>query len=111
MSTAPVPRQPPHPQSPAPPDPPPAVPRASEATRLLCAGTYQDATYRDRVIEELYLKEHRIAAPALGHDAARVLAHALRARREELGWSAAVLALRSEEHTSELQSREKLVCR
>src|SRR5690606_10035479 len=93
MSTAPVPRQPPHPQSPAPPDPPPAVPRASEATRLLCAGTYQDATYRDRVIEELYLKEHRIAAPALGHDAARVLAHALRARREELGWSAAVLAL------------------
>lgn len=93
MSTAPVPRQPPHPQSPAPPDPPPAVPRASEATRLLCAGTYRDATYRDRVIEELYLKEHRIAAPALGHEAARVLAHALRARREELGWSAAVLAL------------------
>ncbi|WP_432057674.1 hypothetical protein [Streptomyces sp. bgisy022] len=93
MSTAPVPRQPPHPRSPAPPDPPPVPPHSSEATRLMCAGTYQDAAYRRRVIDELYVKEHHIAATALGHDAARVLAHALRARREHLKWSAAVLAL------------------
>ncbi|MEV7285320.1 hypothetical protein AB0O01_12275 [Streptomyces sp. NPDC093252] len=73
--------------------PPPVPPRASEATRLLCAGTYLNATYRDRVIEELYLNEQRIAPPALGHDAARVLAHALRARRLELTWAAAIVAL------------------
>ncbi|MFE5139734.1 hypothetical protein ACFRDV_18975 [Streptomyces fagopyri] len=68
-------------------------PGASEATRLLCAGTYLDAGYRDAVIEELYVREERLAAPSLGYDAARVLAHALRARRLELGWAAAVLGL------------------
>ena len=72
----------------------PAVPSgASEATRLLCAGTYLDGTYRDAVIDELYVHEERIAAPALGCDAARVLAHALRARRIELGWAALILGL------------------
>ncbi|MPY46883.1 hypothetical protein FNH04_45435, partial [Streptomyces phyllanthi] len=69
------------------PDEPLAPPGASEATRLMCAGTYLDAAYRDAVIEELYVREERIAAPSLGHDAARVLAHALRARRIELGWA------------------------
>nr|WP_238431729.1 hypothetical protein [Streptomyces cavernae] len=68
-------------------------PGASEATRLLCAGTYLDAAYRDAVIEELYVHEERIAAPSLGCDAARVLAHALRARRIELGWAAVILGL------------------
>ncbi|WP_329527182.1 hypothetical protein [Streptomyces sp. NBC_01462] len=68
-------------------------PGASEATRLLCAGTYLDAGYRDAVIEELYVHEERLAAPSLGHDAARVLAHALRARRLEVGWAAAILGL------------------
>lgn len=68
-------------------------PGASEATRLLCAGTYLDADFRDAVIEELYVHEERLAAPSLGHDAARVLAHALRARRLELGWAAGILAL------------------
>ncbi|MEK2475987.1 hypothetical protein [Streptomyces noursei] len=66
-------------------------PGASEATRLLCAGTYLDETFRDAVIDELYVHEERFAAPSLGIDAARVLAHALRARRLELGWSAAIL--------------------
>ncbi|WP_069816042.1 hypothetical protein [Streptomyces sp. TP-A0874] len=69
------------------------APYASEATRLLCAGTYLDAEYRDRVIGELYLMEHRVAAPSLGFDAARVLAHALRARRVELVWACGVLGL------------------
>ncbi|MFE7855148.1 hypothetical protein [Streptomyces sp. NPDC057403] len=93
MSTAYVPQQPqpttPTAASPAPPTPP----HASEATRLLCAGTYLDSGYRDRVIEELHLNEQRIVAPSLGFDAARVLAHALRARRHELLWAGAIIGL------------------
>ncbi|MFF8398679.1 hypothetical protein [Streptomyces sp. NPDC016172] len=75
------------------PDEPPVPPGASEATRLMCAGTYSDAAYRDAVIDELYVHEERIVANSLGFDAARVLAHALRARRMELGWAGAILAL------------------
>ncbi|MBD0710966.1 MULTISPECIES: hypothetical protein [unclassified Streptomyces] len=82
---------------PAPPGAPPAVPgrdpATSEATRLLCAGTYLDPGYRDAVIDELYVHEERFAAPSSGFDATRVLAHALRARRIELGWSIGILAL------------------
>ncbi|MEU1073997.1 MULTISPECIES: hypothetical protein [unclassified Streptomyces] len=52
-----------------------------------------DGTFRDAVIDELYVHEERIAAPSLGIDAARVLAHALRARRLELGWSAGIVLL------------------
>ncbi|MER5931637.1 hypothetical protein [Streptomyces sp. NPDC002054] len=70
---------------------PPVHPSTSVAGRLLCAGTYIDGGYRDRVIDELYVHEERIAAPSYGFDAARVLAHALRARRAELGWAAGVL--------------------
>ncbi|MFE3652664.1 hypothetical protein ACFXO2_33505 [Streptomyces sp. NPDC059152] len=74
------------------PGPLPATPPgASEATRLLCAGTYLDDTFRDAVIDELYVHEERFAAPSLGIDAARVLAHALRARRLERAWSTAIL--------------------
>ncbi|MEV5885947.1 hypothetical protein AB0L74_25055 [Streptomyces sp. NPDC052020] len=91
MSTA---YLPPQPQSPPVTTPPQVVaPHASEAGRLLCAGTYLDAEYRDRVIDELYLREHRVVAPSLGFDAARVLAHALRARRVELAWAWSVLGL------------------
>ncbi|MFI5861553.1 hypothetical protein [Streptomyces sp. NPDC051546] len=70
---------------------PPVHPSLSEAGRFLCAGTYLDAAYRDRVIDELYVHEERIVAPSYGYDASRVLAHALRARRAELGWAAGVL--------------------
>ncbi|WP_445269391.1 hypothetical protein [Streptomyces sp. DSM 41634] len=70
---------------------PPVEPAFSEAGRFLCAGTYIDAGYRDRVIEELYVHEERIVAPSYGFDASRVLAHALRARRAELGWALGVL--------------------
>ncbi|WHM37062.1 hypothetical protein [Streptomyces sp. BPTC-684] len=69
------------------------TPATSEATRLLCAGAYIDEGFRDAVIDTLYLHEERIAAPSLGIDAARVLAHALRARRIELGWAAAIVLL------------------
>ncbi|MGW0881788.1 hypothetical protein [Streptomyces sp. NPDC002671] len=97
MSTAHVPQQPQpaDPSQPAgpPPAPPATPPHASEATRLLCAGTYLDSGYRDRVIRQLHLNSQRFAAPSLGFDAARVLAHALRARRQELAWAAAILAL------------------
>ena len=93
MSTAYVPQQP-QPAAPAgPPPAPPTPPHASEATRLLCAGTYLDSGYRERVIEELHLNEQRIVAPSLGFDAARVLAHALRARRLELLWAGAIIGL------------------
>ncbi|MGR8008806.1 hypothetical protein [Streptomyces hypolithicus] len=71
----------------------PVAPAASEASRLLCAGVYLDEGFRDAVIDELYVHEERIAAPSYGFDAARVLAHALRARRSELGWAGGVLAL------------------
>ncbi|MBT2402370.1 MULTISPECIES: hypothetical protein [unclassified Streptomyces] len=70
---------------------PPVHPSVSEAGRFLCAGTYLDAEYRDQVIDELYVHEERIVAPSYGFDASRVLAHALRARRVELGWAAGVL--------------------
>ena len=107
MSTAYLPEQPypePRPQQPQQPQPqpgepaasapvPPVPPHTSEATRLLCAGTYLDADYRDRVIEELHLNMQRFVAPSLGLDAARVLAHALRARRRELQWAGTALVL------------------
>ena len=83
MSTVRVPRQPHHADGPAAPEDASVPPHASEATRLLCGGVYVDPDYRDRVIDELYLHEQRLVAPSLGFDAARVLAHALRARRQE----------------------------
>ncbi|MEV7420644.1 hypothetical protein [Streptomyces sp. NPDC089919] len=76
----------------------PVDPAGSGATRLLCAGVYLDPVFRRRVIDELYVHEERVVAPSYGIDAARVLAHALRARRMEFGsavvcllvWCAAV---------------------
>ncbi|MFG3427449.1 hypothetical protein [Streptomyces californicus] len=71
---------------------PPVHPAASEASRLLCAGVHLHDGYRDAVIEQLYVQEQRVAAPSAGFDAARVLAHALRARRAQLAWAAGILA-------------------
>ncbi|MFK4067383.1 hypothetical protein [Streptomyces sp. NPDC029674] len=68
-------------------------PSTSEATRLLCAASYVDVRFREAVIDELYVHEERIAAPSLGIDATRVLAHALRARRVEFGWALVILLL------------------
>ncbi|MEU3555510.1 hypothetical protein [Streptomyces fragilis] len=84
---------PPPPETALPAGPVTAPPHATEAGRLLCAGTYLDARYRDRVIDELWVNEQRVAAPSLGFDAARVLAHALRARRIELAWALGIVAL------------------
>ncbi|ARZ68336.1 hypothetical protein M1P56_30225 [Streptomyces sp. HU2014] len=55
----------------------------TEATRLLCAGTYLDIEFRRRVVEELVEHEERPIAPSLGVDVVPVLAHALRARRQD----------------------------
>ncbi|MEV0173632.1 hypothetical protein AB0I00_21250 [Streptomyces sp. NPDC050803] len=92
MSLNTVPQQPPWTPASAP-LAPATPPHASEATRLLCAGTYLDPVFRDRVIEELHLNKQRIVAPSLGFDAARVLAHALRSRRLEVAWAAGIVAL------------------
>ncbi|MEU8824151.1 hypothetical protein [Streptomyces sp. NPDC048636] len=80
-----------HPVSPSPASPSPHT--SGEATRLLCAGTYLDDDFRDAVVDELFVHEERSVAPSLGIDAARVLAHALRARRLEAGWTALLAAL------------------
>lgn len=71
----------------------PVDPSRSEACRLLCAGTYLHVGYRDAVIDELYVHRERFAAPSYGFDAARVLAHALRARRQEVAWAAGMIGL------------------
>lgn len=55
----------------------------TEATRLLCAGVYQDAGFRRRVIEELLDHRERPVAPPNGVDVLPVLSHALRATRQE----------------------------
>ncbi|MFI1013438.1 hypothetical protein [Streptomyces sp. NPDC020965] len=68
-------------------------PAASEACRLLCAGAHIDGRFRTAVIDELYVHEERFTAPSFGFDAGRVLAHALYARRLELGWALATLVL------------------
>ncbi|MGW2860437.1 hypothetical protein [Streptomyces sp. NPDC001205] len=72
---------------------PPVHPSVSEATRLMAAGSYLDEDYRDAVIDELYVHEERVVAPSLGFDAARVLAHALRARNLEIAWSLGLVVL------------------
>ncbi|MEU3504834.1 hypothetical protein ABZ726_30315 [Streptomyces hundungensis] len=92
MTEAQVPQQA-QPSGPEPGGLPPVHPSRSEATRLMAAGTYLDAEYRDAVIDELYVHEERVVAPSLGFDAARVLAHALRARTLELAWSLGILFL------------------
>ncbi|MFJ8150424.1 hypothetical protein ACIQ6R_36125 [Streptomyces sp. NPDC096048] len=66
---------------------PPPPDATSNATRLLCAGTYLDPVYRKAVIRELLTHRYRVVAPSYGYDAAPVLAHALAAhnlRRNQL---------------------------
>jgi hypothetical protein len=72
----------------------------TEATRLLCAGVYQDAAFRRRVIDELVGHQERPVAPALGVDVLPVLAHAVRVAGRETrtallmlaGWAGFVLS-------------------
>ncbi|MCX4238212.1 hypothetical protein [Streptomyces ortus] len=64
----------------------------TEATRLLCAGTYQDASFRRRVIDELVAHQERPVAPPLGVDVLPVLAHAVRITRQESRTAGLMLA-------------------
>ncbi|MFD0312870.1 hypothetical protein [Streptomyces flavalbus] len=66
---------------------PPPPDATSNATRLLCAGTYLDPLYRKAVIRELLTHRYRVVAPSYGYDAVPVLAHALAAaglRRQQV---------------------------
>ncbi|WP_051745102.1 hypothetical protein [Streptomyces yerevanensis] len=65
----------------------------TEATRLLCAGAHLDAGFRRRVIDELVGHAERPVAPPLGADVRPVLAHALRARRDEARTALLLLAV------------------
>ncbi|GHE95475.1 hypothetical protein GCM10018785_70820 [Streptomyces longispororuber] len=65
----------------------------TEATRLLCAGARTNADFRRRVIGELVGHAERPVAPPSGADVLPVLAHALRARREELVSALLLLAV------------------
>ncbi|MEU8626562.1 hypothetical protein [Streptomyces sp. NPDC048669] len=65
----------------------------SEATRLLCAGSYLSPDFRRQVVDELVGHEERIVAPSLGVDVLSVLGHALRARRQEVMAAVALLAV------------------
>ncbi|WP_407560663.1 hypothetical protein [Streptomyces sp. 184] len=69
------------------------VARYSEATRLLCAGTYLDPDFRRRVLQELVEHRERAVAPSLGIDVVTVLGHALRARGREAMTALWVLAV------------------
>ncbi|RSS12662.1 hypothetical protein [Streptomyces sp. WAC08401] len=69
--------------APPPPDAPPPD-ATSDATRLLCAGTYLDPVYRKAVIRELLTERFRVVAPSYGYDAVPVLAHALAAHHLRL---------------------------
>ncbi|MFF0731134.1 hypothetical protein ACFYVK_05955 [Streptomyces chartreusis] len=64
----------------------------TEATRLLCAGVYQDASFRRRVLDELVGHMERPVAPALGVDVLPVLAHAVRVARRETRTALLMLA-------------------
>jgi hypothetical protein len=54
---------------------------ASNATRLMCAGVYLQASFRQDVIKVLLKQAYRTVAPSYGYDAVAVLGHALAARR------------------------------
>ncbi|MCI3932570.1 hypothetical protein [Streptomyces sp. AN091965] len=65
----------------------------TESTRLLSVGARQNADFRRRVIGELVGHAERPVAPPLGTDVLPVLAHALRARREEVVSAALLFAV------------------
>ncbi|MGW4084246.1 hypothetical protein ACWEGS_14540 [Streptomyces sp. NPDC004822] len=65
----------------------------TEATRLLCAGVYQDASFRRQVVDELVGHRERPVAPSLGVDVLPVLAHAVRIGRQEARTALLMLAV------------------
>ncbi|MCX4095523.1 hypothetical protein [Nocardia sp. alder85J] len=61
-----------------------AGPQAGDATRHLCAAAIRDRQFRAEVIRELVENQHRVPAPNLGVDGARVLQECLTVRRGAL---------------------------
>ena len=63
------------------------------AERRMCAGTYLDSKFRDRLLREIYNARSRRTAPSYGYDVVPVLAHAWRAWRLEMIQHTAVLLI------------------
>ncbi|MFD2122465.1 hypothetical protein ACFSNO_27860 [Streptomyces cirratus] len=66
-------------------------PSLSRGRRFLCAGTYLDAGFRDRVIDELYVHEERIVAPPTASTPPGLLPTRCAPAAPNSGWAAGVL--------------------
>jgi hypothetical protein len=63
------------------------------ACRRMCAGTYLDSEFRDRLLREVYNARSRRIAPSYGYDLVPVLVHAWRAWRLEMAQHIIALAV------------------
>lgn len=70
-----------------------AMPERHTATRRLCAGTYLDREYCQRLLREIYNSRRRRVAPSYGYDLIPVLQHAWRAWFLELARDVLALTL------------------
>ncbi|MFZ0121441.1 MAG: hypothetical protein WBR33_21930 [Pseudonocardiaceae bacterium] len=73
--------------------PPPRHTKRHTATRRLCAGTYLDREFRERLLRDVYNCRKRRVAPSYGYDLAQVLRYGWRAWRLELARDAVAVAL------------------
>ncbi len=71
----------------------PERPERNTATRRLCAGTYLDRDFRQRLLHDIYNSRERRIAPSYGYDLVQVLQHAWRAWWLELARDAIAVAL------------------
>ncbi|WP_155981485.1 hypothetical protein [Nocardia sp. BMG111209] len=70
-----------------------AGPRTGDATRHLCAAAIRDRQFRAAAIRELVENQHRVPAPNLGVDGARILHECLMVRRGAVVAGAAFLCV------------------
>lgn len=69
------------------------IPESDTATRRLCAGTYLDREFRQRLLRDIYNSRKRRVAPSYGYDLVQVLRHAWRAWWLEVARDAVAVAL------------------
>jgi hypothetical protein len=69
------------------------IPERHTATRRLCAGTYLNREFRQRLLRDIYNSRERRVAPSYGYDLVQVLRHAWRAWWLELARDAVAVAL------------------
>lgn len=69
------------------------IPERHTATRRLCAGTYLDREFRQRLLRDIYNSRRRRVAPSYGYDLVQVLRHAWRAWWLEVVRDALAVAL------------------